>query len=177
MQLNNVLKKEGKDRTTILPLRVFQIVDQRKGTPLFIWPPPPFKHQSTNLIELVQTISKDMVLKEFKSSSFDDKQQDDISCTRHFYATANMLFIKESCLFQRILIPYGNIFFESFQVSPVVKTINPSLYQHYYMNPLSTGVPSSMEYIKKPNLDYNKLATDALIIGGMFYIIDVYYIF
>lgn len=157
MQLNNVLKQEGKDRTTILPLRIFQIVDQRKGTPLFIWPPS-IKHQSTNIIELVQTISKDMILKEFKSSSFDDKQQDDISCTRHFYATTKIIFIKESCLLQRILIPYGNIFFESFQVSPVLNKPSSNPYQHYYMDP----------HIGSSSTINNKSAatTNALIIGG-----------
>lgn len=135
MHLSKVLKQQDKDRTTLLPLRLFQIVNQQKR-PLFLWPPEPGK----DTLEIIRNISQDMILKEFKSSSFEDGQGEDISCTRHFYATTKILFIQESCLFQRILIPYGNIFFESFQISPVmVKPPTNSLYQHYYMNPTLTS--------------------------------------
>jgi hypothetical protein len=85
-----------------------------------------------------------MILKEFRSSSFDDKQQEDISCTRHFYASSKLDLLQEHCLFQRILIPYGNVVFESFQVSPTTKTRSPLLYQHYYMNPTNTTITSAL---------------------------------
>jgi hypothetical protein len=127
------------DPSSILPIRIFQIVDQQNGTPLFTWPQQKFLADS-KLVDLAQSAAKEMVLQEFKSSSFDDKQHEDISCTRHFYASTKLDFLKERCLLQRILIPYGSVVFESFQVAPAViklsaTTVCSPLYQHYFMNP------------------------------------------
>ncbi|KAG2207883.1 hypothetical protein INT47_010867 [Mucor saturninus] len=153
MQLSHVLKEQDKKRATLLPLRLFQIVNQHKK-PLFVWPPKPHKEMT----ELVRTMAQDMILKEFKSSSFtEDGEQEDISCTRHFYATTKIVFVQESCLFQRILIPYGNIFFESFQISPAIVKPPPanSLYQHYYMNPtLATNIMEEDPTHKRVLLTY-----------------------
>lgn len=135
------------DSAAVLPIRIFQIVDQLNGTPLFTWPQ---QKSSVNgaLVDLAQSVAKEMALKEFKSSSYDNQQQEDISCTRHFYASTKAEYLQEICLFQKILIPYGNVIFESFQVSPdTVKLTTSAIcspqYQHYFMNPAVTNVDAS----------------------------------
>lgn len=142
--------------TNDLPIRIFQIVDQSTGSPLFMWPSKPID----DVTELVPTISKEMLLKEFKSSTF-DQQQNEISCTRHFYASSKQEFLSKDCLFQRILIPYGNIIFESFQVS-LLSDINlitcSSLYQHYYLDTiLKQQDLSSNSSNNQRNLYYNSI--------------------
>lgn len=112
-----------------LPIRIFQIVDQSTGLPLFTWPPNSISSgtlQKDNFIEIVQIKSKEMLLKEFKSSAF-DQQHNEILCTRHFYASSKQEFLGQLCLFQRILIPYGNIIFESFQVSLIESNTEPKM--------------------------------------------------
>lgn len=120
-------KEVTKSGLNSLPIRIFQIVDQSTGLALFTWPPNRISSsafQKENIVEVVQTKSKEMLLKEFKSSAF-DQQQNEILCTRHFYASSKQEFLDQLCLFQRILIPYGNIIFESFQVSLIENMVEP----------------------------------------------------
>lgn len=132
--LKRGLDKDMHQNIAITPLRVFQIVDQNKGTALFTWPQP-LNKKSESLFNSVQSIAKEMVLKQFKNSSFKNSEEDNIVCTRHYYASETIDFMGEPRLFQRILIPYGTIIFESFQVSSNIKLTPVSpLYQHYFIN-------------------------------------------
>lgn len=105
------------DNQLINPIRIFQIVDPVSLKPLFIWP------QLYSFVDMIQSLASDIVLKEFKNPSVGSSTTttDDVSCTRHFYANTKIeLFITKKVYdFQRILIPYGNILFESFQVTPI----------------------------------------------------------
>ncbi|GAA5806002.1 hypothetical protein HPULCUR_011530 [Helicostylum pulchrum] len=159
-QLIKILKKGPLERTgqdaIAFPMRIFQIVDQHKGTILFIWPPS-CKNEGNNVMDQVQSIAKEMVLKKFKNSSFEKGGQDEIICTRHYYASETIDFLNEPRLFQRILVPYGTIIFESFHVSGVkLKPASP-LYQHYYINHdvnisnFDTQSPTKCEYISNNN--------------------------
>ncbi|GAA5811743.1 hypothetical protein MFLAVUS_005186 [Mucor flavus] len=160
VQLIEILKKESLEQkgqyTIAFPMRIFQIVDQHKGTTLFIWPPS-FKNKGINVVDQVQSIAKEMVLKKFKNSSFEKGDQDEIICTQHYYASETIDFLNEPRLFQRILVPYGTIIFESFHVSGVKVTSASSLYQHYYINHdvnisnSDTQSPTKCEYITNNN--------------------------
>lgn len=139
-----------------LPIRIFQIVDQSTGLALFTWPPnnnSSSTFPNDNIFEVVQTKSKEMLLKEFKSSAF-DQQQNEILCTRHFYASSKQEFLGQLCLFQRILIPYGNIIFESFQVSSIDNMVEPKLtsmtVRQEYPKPTSPlpQIPQQQQYRK-----------------------------
>lgn len=105
------------DNQLINPIRIFQIVDPVSLKPLFVWP------QLHSFIDMIQSLAKEIVLKEFKNPTVGSSTTtaDDVSCTRHFYANSKIeLFITKKVYdFQRILIPYGNILFESFQVTPI----------------------------------------------------------
>ncbi|KAI8061261.1 hypothetical protein BDF21DRAFT_467258 [Thamnidium elegans] len=162
MQLIKILKKgrleETSQDTIAFPMRIFQIVDQHKGTILFIWPPP-FTKKGINVLDQIQSIAKKMILKKFKNSSFEKGDQDEIICTRHYYASDTIDFLNEPHLFQRILVPYGTIIFESFHVSSVKLTVASPLYQHYYINHdvnvsnFDTQSPTKCEYITNNNFE------------------------
>ncbi|RCH99681.1 blue light receptor, partial [Rhizopus stolonifer] len=93
---------------------------------LFTW--PQYDDQSTSLIQAVESLAKNMPLCEFKScSSVDNTFPVDnhtkvhltdgiINCTHHFYASKKMDFNNETCFFERIVIPYGPVVFEAFQI-------------------------------------------------------------
>ncbi|KAF1802699.1 hypothetical protein FB192DRAFT_1280029 [Mucor lusitanicus] len=108
------------DQQLVSPIRIFQIIDSTTLKPLFVWP------QLYSFVDMVQSLAKEIALKEFKSPSNEPSPNiaaatEDVSCTRHFYANSKIeLFVtKRACEFQRILIPYGNILFESIQVTPL----------------------------------------------------------
>ncbi|KAI8094977.1 uncharacterized protein B0P05DRAFT_169338 [Gilbertella persicaria] len=107
------------------PLRIFQVIDQASLKPLFVW--PFYDPKTSYAVELAQSIGKALIMKEYKSSLFENSHQPppkielkkEIPCTRHFYASTMVNFIDTTCHFQRLSIPYGNIVFESCQVTPV----------------------------------------------------------
>jgi hypothetical protein len=125
------------------------VFDQLKQTLLFTW--PPLLPESAPLINLVQSIARDSTLKEFKSSCFDtpnrpivtgepssitfyDEQPslENIACTRHYYSKTKVEAVdQQTCNFQRILIPYGNISFEAFQVTPIMATKSMNAWPRY----------------------------------------------
>lgn len=136
-----------------IPLRVFQISDRLKQTLLFTW--PPLLPEFAPLIDLVQSFARDSTLKEFKSSSLNAQNHpaltggphgsrtglafcneqpslENIACTRHYYSKTKVEAAdQQACSFQRIVIPYGNIVFQAFQVTPIkpIKSTNAwSLY-------------------------------------------------
>ncbi|ORE01612.1 hypothetical protein BCV72DRAFT_70052 [Rhizopus microsporus var. microsporus] len=118
--------------TATIPFRMFQIKEHSTGKVLFTW--PPFDQNSAQLIHHVESIVKSMSLYEFKScSSLDNSfpidshtkvhlSKESIACTRHFYASKKMEFNQQLCYFERMVIPYGLIVFESFQVRPASPT-------------------------------------------------------
>ncbi|KAL7316446.1 hypothetical protein PS15m_005534 [Mucor circinelloides] len=135
LQLAQVLKLVQKtpitqmidDTQLVSPIRIFQIVDSITLKPLFVWP------QLYSFVDMIQSLAKEIALREFKSPSNGPSPSittagtsaaEDVSCTRHFYANSKIeLFTtKRACEFQRILIPYGNILFESIQVIPIPVT-------------------------------------------------------
>ncbi|KAL9543865.1 hypothetical protein MBANPS3_007917 [Mucor bainieri] len=128
------------DQQLLNPIRIFQIIDSITLKPLFVWP------QLYSFVDMIQSLAKEIALREFKSSSNAPSPNiaaatEDVSCTRHFYANSKVeLFTTKSvCEFQRILIPYGNVLFESMQVTPLLSatTTTASLGRHptgMYMN-------------------------------------------
>ncbi|CAO3653346.1 unnamed protein product [Mucor fragilis] len=115
------------------PIRIFQIVDSITLKPLFVWP------QLYSFIDMIQSLAKEIVLREFKSPLNEPSPSfaaaaKDVSCTRHFYANSKieLSITRRACEFQRILIPYGNILFESIQVTPLpIATTATSLGRHH----------------------------------------------
>ncbi|GAN02609.1 hypothetical protein MAM1_0025c02053 [Mucor ambiguus] len=122
------------------PIRIFQIIDSFTLKPLFVWP------QLYSFVDMIQSLAKETVLREFKSQSNEPSPNiaaatEDVSCTRHFYANSKIELSvpRRACEFQRILIPYGNILFESIQVTPlpIVTTTTLTLGRQHtgmYMN-------------------------------------------
>lgn len=122
------LKEMGlsEKRTATIPFNVFKMKDKAIGDNLFTW--PQYDDQSTSLIQAVESLAKNMPLCEFKScSSVDNTFPVDnhtkvhltdgiINCTHHFYASKKMDFNNETCFFERIVIPYGPVVFEAFQI-------------------------------------------------------------
>jgi hypothetical protein len=127
--------------TATIPFRMFQIKEHSTGKILFTW--PTFDQNSAQLIHHVESIVKSMSLYEFKScSSLDNSfpidsrtkvhlSKESIACTRHFYASKKMEFNQQLCYFERMVIPYGLIVFESFQVRPASPTITKTTTQQY----------------------------------------------
>ncbi|OAC99480.1 GATA-type zinc finger transcription factor [Mucor lusitanicus CBS 277.49] len=142
------------DQQLVSPIRIFQIIDSTTLKPLFVWP------QLYSFVDMVQSLAKEIALKEFKSPSNEPSPNiaaatEDVSCTRHFYANSKIeLFVtKRACEFQRILIPYGNILFESIQVTPLpTVAMTTSLGRPHtgmYMN--SLAVCFDLQRVLKPD--------------------------
>lgn len=115
------------NRTAKIPFSVFQVKDQASQHELFSW--PQFNQASLPLLQAVESITKSMPLVEFKSCSSVNSDlpvdshtkvhlssSGDITCTRHFYASKKMDFENKACYFERIVIPYGSVVFEAFQI-------------------------------------------------------------
>ncbi|KAG1521825.1 hypothetical protein G6F52_006393 [Rhizopus delemar] len=114
------------NRTAKIPFSVFQVKDQASLHELFSW--PQFNQTSLPLLQAVESITKSMPLVEFKSCSSVNTDlpvdshtkvhlsSSDITCTRHFYASKKMDFENKACYFERIVIPYGSVVFEAFQI-------------------------------------------------------------
>ncbi|RCI00906.1 hypothetical protein CU097_009202 [Rhizopus azygosporus] len=157
--------------TATIPFRMFQIKEHSTGKVLFTW--PPFDQNSAQLIHHVESIVKSMPLYEFKSCYSVDNSfpidshtkihvsKESIACTRHFYASKKMEFNQQLCYFERMVVPYGLIVFESFQVRPTSPTTTTT--QQYNSNfipqPLKEPESNShFDYSLRPSRSSNTSA-------------------
>lgn len=94
------------------------MIDKHTEERLFIWPQI-YSLNKSLLFDTILTKTQHVELTEFKSSSFSDQSSiEHIFCSRHFYANSKIDILDNyPCNFQRIRIPYGNIVFESLQLT------------------------------------------------------------
>lgn len=142
LEQQNNLEKNSERKKRDQDIQIFQVIDRLTEQPIVIWPQP----LRIPSIETIISKTNHITLKEFKNSSFCAPHQlhggsniiENISCSRHFYACSKIeIFDSHPANFQRILIPYGNIIFESLQISsvgPYMPLINSQSYSSPFLS-------------------------------------------
>ncbi|KAI9250726.1 hypothetical protein BY458DRAFT_524403 [Sporodiniella umbellata] len=118
-----------KQREAQLPFSLFRIMNREAGNTLFTL--PQYTEQSSPLVLQAELLAKSLPLCEIEGCSSDDTvfpidkytkvhtTGGIINCTRHFYARKKLEFVNTMCYVERIVIPYGPVIFDAFQVRPV----------------------------------------------------------